>query len=165
MRAITLALVSSACAAAVTFTNAVERLPLTRPEPPLNAQDTIVALAIREAVMRGIPGFEPRREVVVQRVPGLVTSRTLPQIDSVAFFLLDTFQIRTLADQAGEFMYLRPTPPRIDGDTAVVGLGSELGLKHRTHVRAIFGVGGCSWRAVRRSTTWVVDSTLGCIIS
>ena len=160
MRAVTAVLLSSACAATMTFTQAVERLPLTRPEPAGSAQDTIVALSIREAVLGGT-SFGLPRQVVVQRVPDVVSSHALPAIDSVAFYLLDMLQIEKLASQAGNFTYLRPFPPRINGDSAVVFVGR----RRRHGLRHIFGgVGGCSWRAVRRSGAWVVDTPLGCVV-
>jgi len=165
MRPISLVLLSSACAATVTFTEAVARLPRTSPELPLTAQDTIVALVIREAVLRGIPDFPPQRQVVVQRVPEVVSSRALPRIDSVSFFLLDTAQMTKMAAQVGDFGYLRPHAPRIYGDTAVVSLATELALKPRPHRMLLLGGAGCRWRAVRRSGAWVVDTVLGCLIS
>lgn|SRR2546425_1530377 len=165
MRPTSLLLLSSACAATVTFSKAVERLSVTRSEPPLSAQDTIVALSIREAVLHGIPDFELRRHVIVQRVAGVVSSHALPQIDSVAFHLLDTLQIGELADKAGNFTYLRPSPPSIDGDSAMVGVASAYGLDRSPHRHGgMVGGGGCSWRTVRRSGAWVVDTLLGCYI-
>src|SRR6266566_1794422 len=64
MRAIQLVLLSAACAATATFSEAVARFPVTRSEVPLSVQDTIVALSIREAVLHGIPDFAPGPEVV-----------------------------------------------------------------------------------------------------
>ncbi len=164
MRSISLVLLSSACAATVTFTEAVGRLPVTRPELALTARDTIIALAIREAVLSGIPGFLPQRQVVVQRVPDIVSSHALPRIDSVAFFVLDTAQLTNVAVQGGNFAYLRPYPPRISGESAVVSLASKLALKAMPRGTHFLDGGSCSWRAVRQSGTWVVDTVLGCII-
>jgi hypothetical protein len=61
--------------------------------------------------------------------------------------------------QAGKFTYLRPFPPRINGDTAVVFVARRHGLRPVSS-----GVGSCSWRAVRRSGAWVVDASLGCVV-
>ena len=159
MRALTPVLLSCACAATLPFTQAVERLPLTRREPAWSTQDTIVALSIREAVLGGT-SFGLPRQVVVQRVPDVVSSHALPAIDSVEFYLLDTLQIEKLASQAGNFTYLRPFPPRINGDSAVVFVGRRHGLMPRRPA----GVTSCSWRAIRRSGAWVVDAPLGCVV-
>ena len=165
MRVIHFVLLSVACAATTTFSEAVERLPRTRPDVPLSAQDTIVALSIREALLHGMPDFRPRPQVVLEYVRDVVSSHALPQIDSVSFFLLDPVQIGRLADRAGTFTYLRPFAPRIHGDTAMVGIASALGFKRSRYARGLMAGGACSWRAVRRSGAWVVDTVLGCIIS
>ena len=158
MRAVIAVLLSSACAATLTSTQALKRLPLTRPALGWSAQDTIVALSIREAVLGGT-SVGLSRQVVVLRVPDLVSSHALPRIDSIAFYVLDTLQVENLPRRARDFTYLRPFPPRINGDTAVVFVAWRHGLG------PIFsGVGSCSWRAVRRSGVWVVDTSLGCVV-
>lgn len=157
MRAATAVLLSSACAATLTSTQALKRLPVTRPEPGWSAQDSIVALSIREAVVGGSFGLS--RQVVVLRVPDVVSSHALPRIDSVAFYVLDTLQMENLASRAGNFTYLRPSPPRINGDTAVMFVARRHGLGPISS-----GVGACSWRAVRRSGMWAVDTSLGCVV-
>jgi len=165
MRGIHLVLLSAACSAAATFSEAVVRFPVTRPEVPLSAQDTIVALSIREALVHGIPDFGPGPQVVVEYRRDVVSSHALPQIDSVSFFLLDSIQLGKLGDRVGTFRYLRPVAPRIHGDTAMLGIASAVGFKRTRYAIALLGGGACSWRAVRRSGMWVVDTVLGCIIS
>jgi len=160
MRPIGLVLISTACAATVTFNEAVSRLPVTRPEPPVTISDTIIALAIREAALRGIPAFPTQRHIVVQRLADVVSSRSLPWIDSVSFLVLDSAQLIRVAAHAGHFAYLRPYPPRIDGDTAVVSVASRFAADP-TVARALYG-GACSWRAVRQSGSWVLDTVVGC---
>jgi hypothetical protein len=165
MRAIHLVLLSAACSAIVTFSEAVARFPITHPEVPLSTQDTIVALSIREALLHGIPDFAPGPQVVVEYRRDVVSSHALPQIDSVSFFLLDSMQIGKLGDRVGTFRYLRPFAPRIHGDTAMLDLASAVGFKRTRHAVLFLAGGACSWRAVRRSGAWVVDTVLGCIIS
>ncbi len=164
MKAVTLALLAFACVSRQTIRQALERFPVARPETSVSVQDTIVALSLREAVLHGIPDFTPSPHVVVQAIPGLVSSRTLPAIDSVSFFLLDSVQIRQLATRAGNFFYLRPSAPQIRGDTATIGLKGMLGFRRTNRGVGTREESACAWRAVRRSGTWAVDTTLGCII-
>ena len=149
-----------ACTTRITFSQAVERLRVTRPNAPLTVQDTIVALAIREAILHGIPNFGPRQhDVIVERVPGVVSPHALPSLPSVAFYLLDSVQIVGLANQVGDFPFLRPDAARIDGDTATIGIISKLGPDViPTSGRRYLSVGMCAWRAVRHLGAWTVDS-------
>jgi hypothetical protein len=165
VRAIHFILLSAACAATTTFSEAVARFPLSHPEVPLSTQDTIVGLSIREALLHGVPDFAPAPQVVIEYRRDVVSSHALPPIDSVSFFLLDSVQIRKLGDRVGTFRYLRPFAPQIRGDTALLGIATGVGFRRTRYAIGLLAGGACSWRAVRRSGAWVVDTVLGCIIS
>src|SRR2546422_7509231 len=75
------------------------RLTPARPQPPLSAIDSLLSLALEQAVIHGVADFPPHsREVIIRNSP-FASAHVLPRMDSVTFYIVDSAQIQTLADR------------------------------------------------------------------
>src|SRR5205809_3758198 len=78
------------------------RLNPARPQPPLSTIDSLLSLALEQAVIHGVADFPPHsREVIIRNSP-FASAHVLPRMDSVTFYIVDSAQIQTLADRRSE---------------------------------------------------------------
>ena len=133
------------------------------PLPPVSVTDTVLSLALRHAVLEGIPDFSPKSRVVVQ-ADSLLSARALPVLDTVRFYVLEYDRIQELAHQSEDFTYLGFAPPEIRGDTVEIGIGSTWAYRKKGFVSGLGG-GGCVWVFTRQDGRWVRSKVVSCIIS
>jgi hypothetical protein len=158
-------LLISACAGALSLDGALSQLTPAAPQPPVTDSDQLISLALERAAAGGVPDFQPRRRVIIGGVSDYVTPNALPRGDSVAYFILDSAEIRRLAMQTGEFMYLVVGRPRITADSAVVAVGSVRAERPIRPVTVGVPGGGCAWLYRRSAKSWVFVRSKGCLIS
>jgi hypothetical protein len=113
--------------------------------------------------MDGLPMFSAAKTVIIQNDSGFVSSSSLPRMDSVGFVLLDSTQIRELADHLGDVNVLRVWRPLIGADTALSGASSHWVWGQDN--QRMMAMSACAFRLRRLSGAWQVDSTIGCVIT
>jgi hypothetical protein len=131
------------------------------PQDPLSTPDTLIRFALQLAVAGPSPAPGPRRVIFLASVPAVVTPQSLPPLDSVTFYILDSVEIQRLADRTSDLSYLRLFPPQIAGDSAMVHVADRLAIKRRTQPFVLLGGGGCTWFFLRREGAWTLDRTRG----
>ncbi len=135
-----------------------------QPTPAQSVSDSVVAAVLFEIATRGLPDFKPRQTVFVQRNADIVSSASLPVLDSVEFVLLDSAGVQHLANQIGSVNVVRVERPIVYDDTAHAGASNRV-VWRQERIGRMISTSGCSFRARRTNAHWQVDSTLGCLIS
>jgi hypothetical protein len=154
----------SACANTITLEQALSGIVPSAPAQPDSPADSLLLVALSDAVVEGIPDFAPRRQVIIEKRDA-VSPRMLPVVDSVKFFILDLTGIQKLANRVGSFTFLRLHSPKIFGDSAEVAIGSVWAYKQTGRAAGGLGGGACAWMFTKQSGTWARTRVLGCIIS
>ena len=143
------------------------RLTPARPQPPLSAIDSLLSLALEQAVIHGVADFPPHsREVIIRNSP-FASAHVLPRMDSVTFYIVDSAQIQTLADRYGNVSYLLLGTTTIEADSATAAIGNTFALR-RSPGRGpgvLMAGGGCYWILRRHDGTWQIERLGGCLIS
>ena len=135
-----------------------------RPTPALSVSDSVVAAVLYIVATRGLPDFRPMRTVYVRKDSGIVSSSSLPSLDSVQFVLLDSAEVQQLANRVGYVNVIRLERPTVYSDTAHAGASNRYVWRQERIGRDI-STSGCTFRARRIAQQWQIDSTLGCLIS
>ena len=156
-------LVLCGCVHRATLDQELSHVPITNPLPPLTLTDTVLLVALRHALLEGIPDFSPRTRVIVQADP-MVSARVLPGTDSTRFFILDHDRIQQLANRSQDFTFLILSKPAIRGDTAQVQIQSAWAYQRRGF-RSGMGGGACIWLFTRESGGWVRSKVIRCVVS
>ena len=113
----------SACLLAIGCAPAIENAPTMPPEPPpLTAQDSVVALALRSALSGHVTG-----RVMLQESPAL-SAHALPVMDSVVFVVLDSARILPYAQHGGYAKYFIVRRAEVSGDKALVVISTKIAL-------------------------------------
>ena len=138
----------------------------TLPTPALTASDSVVAAVLYVVATRGLPDFTPTHTVYVRNDSEVVSSSSLPSLDSVQFVLLDSAEVQELANKTGYVNVIRVSRPVIYNDYAHAGARSRyVWGQERIEWRGDISTSGCMFRARRVVDRWQIDSTLGCRIS
>src|SRR6266576_1349488 len=135
-----------------------------QPTPAKSVSDSVVAAVLVEIATRGLPDYNPRRTVFLQRDSDIVTSASLPLLDSVEFVLLDSAGVQQLANRIGNVNVVTVGRPVIHDDTARTWAASRVVWRQERMGRMI-STSSCAVRARRANAQWQIDSTLGCLIS
>ena len=135
-----------------------------QPTPARTTSDSIVASVLNRVAVHGLPDFRPRRTVVIQDDSGLVSSSSLPSLDSVEFLLLDSAGVHQLAHKLGNVNAISVSRPIISNDTARSGAASRV-VWRRESIGRLVSMSACAYRLRRASGHWVIDSAFVCIIS
>jgi hypothetical protein len=117
-----------------------------------------------QVATRGLPDFQPKPTVYVRTDSGIVSSASLPALDSVAFVLLDSAAAQQLANKLGSVNVIGVERPMIQDDTARMAATSRYVLR-QSRIGGMVSMSACAFRARRTDGKWQVDSTLGCIIT
>ncbi len=139
----------------------------TLPEPPSSATDSIVSLALEQAVVHGMPPdlSRTRPRVLIIRDDAPVSAHALPRIDSVAFYILDSMQIQALADRHESMDYLVVSGASIQGDSATVGIGDRVAQRpHSGRGRYFSSRRTCFWILRRHEGVWTIEREGGCVV-
>ncbi len=134
------------------------------PTPAVSVSDSVVAAVLDLVATRGLPDFRPRRTVFIQKDSGIVSSSSLPLLDSVEFVLLDSAEVQHLANRVGSVNVIRVGRPIIQDDTARTGANSRV-VWRQERIGRMISMSACAFRARRSTRQWQIDSTLGCLIS
>src|SRR5262245_26908692 len=81
MARLTIVLVALACTQQPQV-GVTEPIPV-RPTSPRSASDSIVAAVLYQVATRGLPDFRPTPTIVVQKDSDIVTSASVPSVDSM----------------------------------------------------------------------------------
>jgi hypothetical protein len=140
----------------------------TRPQLPLSAADSVLSLALEQALLHGIPDFAPRPRAAVIQSGGLASAHVLPRLNSVTFYILDSAQIQTLVDPDGDMPYLLVGHVTMEGDSATASIRCRFALR-RAPGRDAGGIGigggGCFWILRRHDGHWQIGRLGGCLVS
>ena len=143
------------------------RLNPARPQPPLSTIDSLLSLALEQAVIHGVADFPPHsREIIIRNSP-FASAHVLPRMDSVTFYIVDSAQIQTLADRYGDVSYLLLGTTTTEADSATAAIGNTFALRRspgRGPVVLMAG-GGCYWILRRHDGRWQIERLGGCLIS
>ncbi len=148
--------------------NADVQLTPTLPEPPSSATDSIISLALEQAVVHGMPPdlSRTRPRVLIIRDDAPVSARALPRIDSVAFSILDSAQIQALADRHESMDYLVVSGASIHGDSGTVGIGDHVAQRPHSGrgTRQFSTRRVCYWILRRHEGVWRIEREGGCVV-
>ena len=135
-----------------------------QPTPSQSVSDSVVAAVLRLIAQRGLPDHRPRSIIYAQTDSDIVSSSSLPVLDSVQFVLLDSVEVQRLANRVGSVNVIRVSRPLVHDDTAQAGADSRV-VWRRERIGRMISMSACAFRLRRMNAGWQVDSTLGCIIS
>jgi len=135
-----------------------------QPTPAQNVSDSIVAAVLYDVATGGLLDYNPRRTVFLQRDSDIVTSASLPLLDSVEFVLLDSAGVQQLANRIGNVNVVTVGRPVISDDTARTWAASRV-VWRQERIGRMISTSSCAVRARRANARWQIDSTLGCLIS
>ena len=138
-----------------------------QPTSPQSVSDSIVAAVLYHVVTHGLPDFHPiggLRTIVVRNDSDIVSSASIPSVDSVGFVLLDSIDVQRLANRIGHVNVIGVGRPIVQDDTAHAGATSHVVWRPERLGRMV-SMSACMFRVRRTNARWQVDSTLMCIIS
>jgi hypothetical protein len=145
------------------------QLPTLHPTPARSTRDSVIATVLRQVVLRGLPIYQAARPIVIRDDSGVISSSSLPRMDSIDFVVLDSARIQELANEKGQLNVLRVWTPVIGGDTARSGASNRFVWRRGpTPPQAVRHqiVSACTYRLRRADGAWqVIDSVLSCVVS
>ena len=151
--------VLAACAHSQTVDEALTTMAPTLIASPQRSSDSLLSVALHDAV---IEWRLPRPASVIIQASDIASPRVLPVLDSVRFFILDSAQIRELANHVGSVSYLTLGPLEFIGDSATVGIGTAWAdRKPRGFARG----GGCLWVYRKAAGKWARARMISCFDS
>ena len=154
------ALLLVSCLQTTPHAAALGRLRPTPPAAPHSASDTVLALALREAI--GMGGVAAEHQVVLRQVDHL-SAAALPAVDSISFYILDSAAIHALAARAGGFTFLHVGSVKVDGDSLQV----PIAVFHACNLdcRSFRYDRGCRWVFRQRFSRWESSGQALCLVS
>jgi hypothetical protein len=152
-----LALAIVACAAAKP--DSTSSLAPTKLAPPANLKDTILQVAIRDAI--GHDSSATPRRVLLQPPPGVNPRRILPPLRGTTFVTLSSTEFQKLADRTSTITRLVVGTPRLYGDSATVEIWMDSVTPRDSAI--VSGGGGCTYVLTRSTNGWRVEKRVTCI--
>jgi len=152
-----LSLLVLACAA--TRTDSTSSLAPTKLAPPANLQDTILQVAIRDAI--GYDSSATPRRVLLQPPPGVNARRILPPLRGTTFVTLSRTEFQRLADRTGTITRFVVGTPRLYEDSATVEIWVDSVTPRDSAI--VSSGGGCTYILTRSTNGWRVEKRVTCI--
>jgi hypothetical protein len=139
----------------------LQHLPVTVPEPPVTAADSVTRLVLARAIS-ALPRTKGQPIVVSGRSDDL-TGRALPESPEVPIILPSPVKVQELADEYGDFGYLEISPVEISADPAKLGISHTVAV-NRSRGAVFIPATVWYWVATRVQERWFVERPKQCLV-